>query len=228
MMKRLGYGLVLCLTLVLVACQGKEPDTQLIASYPTVKQLEVYPVPPPGLVVVYNANLEIEVQNVDRAAEKARDIAFEYNGYLASSQSWYQEGEPHITLVLAVPVVYFDTVHRALLRLGDLVSERVTGDLKAPGQGEYEWGTFSHITLNLRPKDRFFPSLSLPDWRPVSTFSKAWRVAGAIFGFLLDVIIWVGVVAGPFVLAGWVVTVLVRRRKGKLVDKVEVDPPETP
>lgn len=220
-MKRLSYGLVLYLILGLVGCAGGEESPQLIASYPTVKQIEVHPVTPPGLVVVYNANLEIEVQNVGRAAEKARDTAYEYSGYLASSQSWYQDGELHTTLVLAVPVIYFDTVHRALLRLGDLVSERVTGDLKPPGHGEYEWGTFSHITLHLRPKDTVLPSLSLPDWRPVGTFTRAWRVAGAIFGFLLDVIIWVGVVAGPFILVGWVVVVLVRRRKGKLAEKVD-------
>jgi hypothetical protein len=120
-----------------------------------------------------------------------------------------------------VPVIHFDKVHRALLGLGNLVSERVTGDLKPPGYGEYEWGTFSHITLHLHPKRRIFPSFSLPDWRPVNTFTKALRVAGAILGFILDILIWVGVVAGPFILAGWALMVIYRRRKSKSEEKVE-------
>jgi hypothetical protein len=188
----------------------------------------VHPVIPPGLVVVYNATLDLEVLNVDRAAEKAKNLAYEYRGYLTSSQSWYQEGELHITLVLAVPVVYFDTVHQALLRLGDLVSERVTGELRPSGYGEDSWGAFSHITLHLHPKDTLLPSFNLPDWRPVGTFTKAWRVAGAIFGFLLDILIWVGVVAGPFVLAGWTLVVLIRRRKRKLSEKVNGEQLEKP
>ena len=126
------------------------------------------------------------------------------------------------SLVLAVPVFYFDIVHRAFLGLGDLVSERVSGDLKPPVDGAYEWGIFSHITLHLRPKHPVISFFNLPDWRPMKTFSKALRVAGALFGFLLDILIWIAVVAGPFVLAGWILFKLTRRRKAASPDE-EID-----
>jgi hypothetical protein len=218
MMRWFGLCVILFLVFGLAGCAVGDENPQLIASYPSTKQIGVYPYAPQGLVV-YNADLVIEVLNVSRAAEKAANLAYEYSGYLVSSQSWYQEDELYTTLVIAVPVIHFEKVHRVLVGLGDLVSERVTGDLKPPGYGEYEWGTFSHITLHLHPKGRVFPSFSLPDWRPLNTFSKAWQVAGAIFGFLLDILIWVGVVAGPFFLAGWVVVVLYRRKKRKEMEK---------
>jgi hypothetical protein len=218
-MKWFRCTLLLFLVIVLTGCAVGDEDPQLIASYPSTKEIGMYPYAPQGLVVVYNADLVIEVLNVSRAADKAANLAYEYSGYLVSSQSWYQEGELYTTLVIAVPVIHFEKVHRVLLGLGDLVSERVTGDLEPPGYGEYEWGTFSHITLHLHPKSKVFPSFSLPDWRPLNTFAKALQVAGAIFGFLLDILIWVGVVAGPFFLAGWVVVVLYRRRKRKEMEK---------
>ncbi len=220
-MKRFRYSLILFLILWVAGCTAMDEDPQLIASYPSTKQIGTYPVAPRGLMVVYNAELVIEVLNVNRATEKATNIACEYSGYLVSSRSWYQDGNLYTTLVLAMPVVHFDKAHRGLLSLGDLVSERVTGDLQPPGYGEYEWETFSHITLHLHPKKRVFPSLRLPDWRPLHTLSKALSVAGTILGFILDILIWVGVVAGPFVLAGWTLMVLYRRRKRKLVEKAD-------
>lgn len=218
-MRWVGFCVILFLVIGLAGCAVGDENPQLIASYPSTKQIGTYPYEPQDLVVVYNADLVIEVLNVSRAADKAANLAYEYSGYLVSSQSWFQDGDLYTTLVIAVPVIHFEKVHRVLLGLGDLVNERVTGDLEPPGYGEYEWGTFSHITLHLHPKDKVFPSFNLPDWRPLNTFAKAWRVAGAIFGFLLDILIWVGVVAGPFFLAGWMVVVLYRRRKRKEMEK---------
>jgi len=174
------FGLVLALFIgfVLAGCAVGEETPQLIASYPNSNPTGVQPDTPQGLVV-HNANLEIQVLNVNRAAEKAVNITQEYSGYLASSQAWYQDGDLHTSLVLAVPVFYFDKVYRALLGLGDLVSERVSGDLRPPGDGEYEWGMFSRITLHLHPKHPVIPAINMPDWRPLNTFTKALRVAGA-------------------------------------------------
>lgn len=211
-MLRIRCGLVLCLILALAGCAGGDEPPQLIASYPVEKQIAIYPVTPPDMVVVYNATVEIEVSNVDKAAEKAHNLVYQYGGYLASSQSWYQGGEKHATLVLAVPFIQFESVRRALLSLGDLVRERVSGELKPAEFGDHDWRTFSYITLQLYPKDSIMHPLTLPDWRPLQTLSKAWGVLASILGFLVDIIIWVVVVAGPFVLIGWLVRVLFQRK----------------
>jgi hypothetical protein len=215
------YGLILFLFLGLTGCALEDPDPQLIASYPNVDQVERYAGPPQGLVVVYNAHLEIEVLNVNRAADKAIAMAGKYGGFLNSSQSWYQDGELNTRLILAVPVIYFEDLHLALLGLGDLVSERVDGDLRPPGYGKSEWQAFSQITLHLHPKAGLFSSGRLPDWHLLNTFRSAVQVAGAIFGFLLDILIWIVVVAGPFVLGGWIVVALLRRRSRKTPEKAD-------
>jgi hypothetical protein len=42
---------------------------------------------------------------------------------------------------------------------------------------------------------------------------RAWQVTASIFTFLLDGLIWIGVVAGPFVLIGLGILFLVRRAR---------------
>jgi membrane protein required for beta-lactamase induction len=43
--------------------------------------------------------------------------------------------------------------------------------------------------------------------------ADAWGVFTAIFGFILDVLIWVIVVIGPFALMGWALSAWIRRRR---------------
>jgi hypothetical protein len=203
---------LICIPL-LVSCASGDATPQLVASYPAENQIAVYPVTPPDMVVVYHATIDLEVPNVNSCVDKVNTLIYEYGGYLASSQSWYQGGEVNTTLVLAVPIIHFETVHRALLRLGDLVSERVSGELKPLESGAVEWQSFTYITLHLHPKDTAFSTLSSLDWRPAQTLTKAWHVFTAIFGFLVDIIIWVGVVAGPFIFLGWLAKRLIHRRK---------------
>jgi hypothetical protein len=209
------FGLLLLSLGLLTACSGiGEP--QLIAVHPDEGAIAIYPKEPPpspDLLVVYSASLEMEVSNVDRAADQATSLAYEYGGYLANSQSWYQDKDKHTTLVLAVPVSRFEAVRRDLLSLGRLVSERVSGEL-APYGGD-AWRTFSHITVHLSPRPLRLPSLNMPDWRPARTFAKAWEVFISIFGFLTDIVIWLVVVIGPFVLAAWVLRAFLQRRQKK-------------
>jgi hypothetical protein len=209
---RILVGLFALVSLFYLAgCSAESPE--LIAAHPAEIAIATYPqVPPPepNLMVVYNANLVMAVSNVDRAAEEAAGIAYDYGGYLVSSQSWYQDDDKHTTLILAVPVSRFESARRSLLNLGTLVSERVSGELTAYG-GE-DWRTFSHITLNLRPKAFALPSMNLPTWRPLRTLVNAWGVFISIFGFLTDIVIWVVVVAGPFVLMAWGLRALLKRK----------------
>ncbi len=193
------------LLLVLAACQGSRP--QMIASYPQNPDsgghppLQIYPAQ-----VTYNASMDMAVSDVEEAASQAQSLAQSYGGYLLSSQSWLQDNQEYMTVSLAVPAYNFDALHSALLGLGKLISERVSGELTytSPG-GTPNW---SYITLNLQPRNMSFPSFSLGGWHPLATLEKALGVSATIFGFILDVIIWILVVIGPFVLLGWLAYII--------------------
>ena len=115
--------------------------------------------------------------------------------------------------MLAVPAGHFDSVRNGLLSLGSLVSEQVYGELRTYEGGV--WETYSHITLNLQPRGWSLPSIGVPELRPVRTFVQAWGVFAGIFGFLMDVVIWILVVAGPFILMGWGLIKFIRWRNKK-------------
>lgn len=182
----------------LLACSA-EGGPEQIAVYPKEQPIAVYP-HPAAFFLIDNATLDLSVTNVERAADQAKAIAFDRGGYLVSSQSWYQDGKKHVTLVLAVPARYFDTVYADLLRLGSLEGEWIASELAQPARMHEE--VFSQITLYFRPQEPRLRAFSLPEWRPVRTFEKAWEVFVAIFGFLVDILIWIAVVLGPFVLLG--------------------------
>jgi len=197
--------------LLLIACSATE-TSQLIAEHPFDEAIASYPslIAPEGVEnIIYHASLLMEVRNVERAADKAILLAEHFNGYLVNSQSWFQNNEQYIHLVITVPVWYFEEMHVELLKLGRVKSEQISGDI-IPGM-EYAHGQYSHFTLQLHPKASAFGSVSLPDWRPIQTFQQAWGVFMAIFGFILDIVIWVLVVAGPFVLLGWLIKVWVSK-----------------
>jgi hypothetical protein len=201
------------LSLLLSACApGSSP--RLIASHESDSiPIAIQPiVPEPGYdpMVVYNLRLDLEVSNVDRATEDAMDLASQYGGYLASSNSWIQDGEKRTTLVLAVPIRNYEQIRRQLLKLGNLLAEQVYGEL-IPSH-DYNWETYSYITVNLHPSSFSWPSLSFPDWRPARTFQRAWGVFTAIFGLIVDIAIWFVVVLGPFVLIAFGIRALIRWR----------------
>lgn len=201
---------------ILAACSNTDGPEQ-IASYPKEEPIAVYP-RSSGNLVVYNATLDLEVSNVERATERAKEVAFEQGGYLINVNSWYRDGEKHTTVVLAVPVHRFDSTRDDLLRLGKLAGEWISSELVPIGMGEPD--TYSQITVYLHPKDSALPEISLPKWRPVRTFEKAWVVFVSIFGFLLDIVIWVTVVAGPFLLIGWGIRRLIQWwQKRKIAEK---------
>ena len=195
--------------ILLTGCSQTDGPEQ-IAAHPQEEPIAVY-ARMPDRTVIYNATLDLEVSNVERAAERAREIAFDQGGYLVNSQAWYRDGEKHTTVVLAVPAYRFDHARDNLLRLGNLVGEWISSDLVSPGDGV--WDAYSQITVYLHPKETAWSGISLPKWRPVRTFQRAWEVFISIFGFLLDIVIWVVVVVGPFVLIGWGVQKVYRWRR---------------
>ena len=195
--------LMLLLTLIvgLFAACSRAGGPEQIAAYPQGTSIARY-ARSSEQTLVYNATLDLEVWNVERATERAKEIAFEQDGYLVSAQSWYRDGEKHTNIVLAIPSYQFDRARDDLLRLGHLTGEWISSDLVSHGDAAQD--IYAQITIYLQPQELVIPEISLPKWRQVRTFERAWSVFVSIFSFLLDVIIWVLVVAGPFALIGWV------------------------
>lgn len=188
--------LVLC-CLALSACAA-EATPQMIASYPAQGSSQGYP--SASDQYVYDAYLELDVRSVDTAIERATDLAAAYGGYLERSQTWSTDGRQHASLTLAVSPSNFQALYDRLAALGTSLSTSTTGQWVdvAPG-----WAVYSEITLQLHQKGLDWPTVSVGDWRPLRTLQQALGVTGSIFGFLLDVTIWILVVIGPFVLLAW-------------------------
>jgi len=213
-MKKLIITLVLC-WLFLEACSaGSAP--RLIAQHPTTEEIRLNPPPTywqPQLegIFVYHAELALHVYRPAAATDRAERLVAQYGGYLASSRHWEgQDGETY-TLELAVPPEYFEDLRAELLTLGDLQRETIWEDWQ-PYQASRQ-RVYSRITLILEPAITLRVDFPRSGWNPARTLQKATQVFFAIFGFLVDVLIWVVVVAGPFVLLGWGLYALVRRRQ---------------
>ena len=197
--------IIALLAALLAACAGASTP-KLIGSYPAGAGQN-----PPALYsserLVYDGALELEVSNVSSAARQAENLAYDLGGYLSSSSSWKQQGRIHTTLVLCVPADHFEALYNRLLRLGSLISDNVYGQWVSGYGPEY----YSQLTLTLRPRAFSLPELPSFGWNPLRTFERALGVFVDIFGFIVDLLIWVLVVAGPFVLIGLGIRALVRR-----------------
>lgn len=203
-MNHLRFTSLLFLASVLFAGCSAASAPRLIGSYPSQP-----PQPPAARLVVYNSLLELQVFDVEQATRQAERLTYDYGGYLESSSAWYQGRELCQTLVLAVPQPNYTALRRALLRLGTLQSEQVSGNLASGSTGS--WEAYAHITVNLRPWAPSWIWHETPGWNPLRTFGRAMQVAAAIFSFLIDASIWVLVITGPFILLGWGLRALLRR-----------------
>ncbi|MCI0396854.1 MAG: DUF4349 domain-containing protein [Chloroflexi bacterium] len=210
LLKYRPVGLFLLALWWLVGCNGTS-QPELIASYPRKGEVASgYRDPPGQWVVVHTAYLELEVRNTEVAAQRATDEAYERGGYLVSSYSWYRDGALYTTLALAVPVDRFEELRRELNSLGTVVSERVSETVVSAGRGSGP--PFSQVTVQLQPAGTTSPPPVVSGgWSPANTFRQAFAVFMRIFQVLADIVIWVVVVAGPFVLAGLGLWTLVRR-----------------
>jgi hypothetical protein len=202
-MSRIRWIIVLGWAFGLAACSASGATPQLIGAYPKTTSA------PPPATIVYNTNLTLEVYDPAPTAERAIQIAYDFGGYLVSSEMWSVGDDQYFTLTLAVPAAQFSGAREALLKLGTLINETVTSEWKYGGQ----WDEYSTLTVNLRPAQ---PSLPRPapinlGWNPVNTFSRAFGVFARLFTFLVDALIWVAVVLGPFVLMGLGLRAVIQR-----------------
>ena len=202
---------------ILSACSGgaqSQMSEQPIASYPKNSPVAISP-PPSDVTYVYESYIELLVNDVDQIAARTEKLTIEHNGYLSDSQSWFIDGRKIVTLVLAVPTYNYQSLHRSIVNMGQVVNESVSGELLMTGQpGEFL--PFSHITLQLRPSSKIMlPRIDPTGWNPVNTFRRAFTVFLTIFGFLADIIIWIVVVGGPFLLMFILARIFLRKFQGK-------------
>jgi hypothetical protein len=211
-MKRYSLPILLSaiLALLVSACSGVAPKQ--IAAAPRITPIARFP---GSEQIVYHAYMELQVAGVDAAAERAARLAERYGGYYTGGQSWYVDGRKLTTIELAVPTPNFDRLRQSILELGVLLNETVSS---RPVQPPPPSGSqFSSITLHLRPDEADWIPAAPPDfhstgWNPAETFRRAFGVFLSIFGFLADVLIWIVVVAGPFILIALLIWRLLRRR----------------
>lgn len=196
----------------LAGCSGSSTP-QMIASYPSGGKA-VPPVAqnPPQAQLVFNTSMELEVWNVETSAAKAQELAQQYGGYMTSWDSWQNDGQAYIRLGLAVPAPYYSALYKDLLDLGTLLSQHTSGEWV---EGRYGWDVYSEITVSFQPRTVAWPKIRSPfgGWNPLRTFGQAFGVFWEIFGFIVDVLIWLVVVVGPFLLIALGLRVLIRRWK---------------
>jgi hypothetical protein len=209
-MSGLRVSILGILVFLLTACAAPVGPIQ-VASFPLVTPIAKYPPDP----ILYRSYIEVLVSDVDRAAETAAYRATANNGYLVSSDSWYADGRKVISMELAVPTYNFENLRQDLLSLGQVVNESLSGQPANPPPYNHPVG-YSQITLQLRPVGYYVPPPVVPPppaWRPVRTLQQAFSVFLTIFGFLTDILIWVVVVAGPFLLIGLGISLIIRKRR---------------
>jgi hypothetical protein len=220
-------------------------------------------------MVIKDAEMQLLVEDTDRAIDQVTQMAADYGGYLLSSESWFDGEFKYATIRLAVPSEAFETALTNLRHIGvkviketgsgqdvsaeytDLQSRltnleataaRVREFLKAAqtveeslkvnqqlsdleaqieqikGQMKYYEGraAFSTITANLvpqRPTPTPSPTATITPtptptatttpkarWNPVHTMDSATNVLGILFRATIDLLIWLIVVFGPFIL----------------------------
>ena len=202
MTTRISTLTLMIISPILAGCSATGAPRR-IASYPSgapQPPVETHPYRPPG-PLVYNASLVLRVWDPEGAAGRAEGLAYEYGGYLVGTHTWKQDGGEIVGLTLAVPLYSFDALHEDLLRLGKLESESVWGERTGYAPG----GTpnYSQISVELRPRMLAWRGIHIGSWDPGQTFARALQVSVAIFGFLANILIWLVVVLGPFVLLAW-------------------------
>ena len=210
-MSGLRVSILVMLVILLTGCAATAGPVQ-VAAFPLATPIAKYPPDP----IIYRSYIEVLVSDVDQAAETAAYRATANNGYLVSSDSWYADGRKVISMDLAVPTYNFETLRQDLLSLGQVVNESLSGQPANPPPYNQPIG-YSQITLQLRPAGYYVPPPVVPPppaWRPVRTLQQAFSVFLTIFGFLADILIWVVVVAGPFLLIGLGIGLIIRRRRG--------------
>ncbi len=201
---------LLILAILLAALLGACSPPRMIAAYPKVTPIARYPVPPGNAP---HATLQVQVADVDQATQRAAQRVSDYGGYVSSTQSWYTNDGKVVALELVVPATNFERLCQVLLGLGTPL-QQVYSSLPEPGHYGDPYIAPATITLQLHPTPATWPSTVEPGgWSPLRTLQRAFGVFMTIFGFLVDILIWILVVVGPFILLGLGARAVMRRMR---------------
>ena len=202
----LGLGIAGCRPAAAVLSAAALEDTPVpIAAYPSpLSELTDSDTLQP--VTVYNITLELEVDDLQAAVSEAVRLNAACGGRLVTSQRWTEEGREVVFLEFAVPDDQSARLHSALLKLG----RKTSGNFATYSRDCLGCLPYAHISLYLRHSPGLVSPYLSEGWHPLRTFRAAFRVFTRIFGFLADILIWLAVVGGPFVLIAWGITALAR------------------
>ena len=208
MSRQKGVLFVVVLTVLLSGCASVLP------LQPAAVQAFATPVPiyPPRFDQLQHAYLEIISSDVELAAARASRLTAEYGGSLLDSSTWVVNGQHTISLEIEVPGSSFEGLYSALRKLGRLSHEDMFYDEVIKSRLPYDMWV-ARITLRIIPTRSLISPLPNTGWDPSATLQSAFAVFLKIFGFLVDVLIWVLVVAGPFLLIGLGVWWITRRMR---------------
>jgi hypothetical protein len=208
MKKYLNGSWILIILLFISGC-SHTPAPQMIGFYPLDRSsVEL----PEKHTLVYHEVIELEVANTQRVTDQATRLVYDYGGYVAGSHSWLQEETEIVTLNLVVPTQHYSDFRAKVLNLGRLLRENRSGDMVNDISGNSK-SYYLQITLFLIPSQGIISSFISPGWHPGQTFARAFSVLVNISGFLVDGLIWMIVVLGPFILIGWFTLRIIRIRR---------------
>lgn len=213
----------LSILVVLLAGCGGAGEPRRIGSYPsTASGTSDYYQHPEAAVIVYHSHMNLEVNSISKTSDRIIDLSHDYGGYIIRSQVWYENSTDNATIVIGVPVFNYDAIRQEILQLGKLKDETVTGEIHPSDYPTWDYLTMSTITVHLSHHDYFVGDIP-NKWHPVDTFLQALGVAGSIFRFVFDLVIWVVVIVGPFVLMGWGIRTLLARYRQPTQSNKEID-----
>jgi len=209
---------LILLALLLAGCAPG--SATMIASYPQNSR----PRPAPT-ALNDSTRLSLQVNDVPSAADQAIDLTQRYSGWVIDRSCRGAGMDQIIELVLAVPPPTTSACAGRCLAWGRS-STRPSGT--APAAVQPVRTRVISTWSSTRPLRRGTLS-RLPPAREVVTrprpSNRAWQVTAAIFTFLLNILIWIVVVGGPFVLIGLGILALVRRARHKpLSENKEIHP----
>jgi hypothetical protein len=204
---------VLFLIILILLLAGCAPGSAtMIASYPHPS--DVANAPRPQATALNNSSrLSLEVDDVSYATSQAIDLAQSYGGWVVDRYCRGEGAGQVANLILAVPASGAERLRQTLTGLGQVFDQTSWSD----DAGCSTCSEISYVYLELTPyppaRVDVPPILHDQNWSPAWTFRQAWQVTASIFSFLLDGLIWIAVVAGPFVLIGLSILYLVRRAR---------------
>jgi hypothetical protein len=201
---KIRFPCLMLLALCLAACAGSATP-QLIASYPGDSQGSNQAASPYGFVPTpgpCSTFIEVEVSDLETAVGRVSDLASSYGASISSLQTWTANGRKSTSLTIVVPQTGLYDLRRRLLQLGSPLEDSLLGD------PAYSRLVYCQISLTLTQESPRHPSIG---WNPILTLKQALCLSVTIFSFVVDALIWIAVVVGPFVLMGLGVRALLRR-----------------